>query len=198
MRCLLIIILAVVCAISPMVKETYAKEPLINMNVYEAEARDVLFALADMGEVNILIDDSVQGTVTVQLKNVSFATALDLVTKVNGLTYHREGNIIVVADARVWADTFGQIHFFRINYADAAVIAQELLLLFPQKEQLQNSTRTTQNQGEFIEIDDAGINNRNFKERVARGTVTATGNSASVTTNIKNTDNIRLDRKSVV
>jgi type IV pilus assembly protein PilQ len=170
-----------------------AQEALIKMSVYEAQTRDVLFALAEMGNVNILIDDSVKGTVTVQLKDVSWEDALALVAKANGLTYHQQGNIIIVADARDWADTFGQIHFFRIDYADAATIAQELLLLFPQKEQQASSIRTTQNQGGFTsEIDGTGANNRSFGERLVSGTVTSASNSASVTTSVKNTDNIRF------
>lgn len=59
--------------------------PLVNMTVTNAEVRDVLTALASVGQVSIVADDSVTGKITIQLRQVSFETALTLVTKTKGL-----------------------------------------------------------------------------------------------------------------
>src|SRR3546814_9973688 len=53
----------------------------VNMNITNGEVRDVLSALAAVGGVSIVADDSVSGKITLQLNNIPFDTALDIVTR---------------------------------------------------------------------------------------------------------------------
>ena len=77
----------------------FAATPLVSMNVQQAEIRDVLTALSYIAHVSIIADDSVAGKVTVQLTNIPFETALDLITRTKNLSYRRFNDIIVVASA---------------------------------------------------------------------------------------------------
>ncbi|MBN1521053.1 MAG: secretin and TonB N-terminal domain-containing protein [Candidatus Aureabacteria bacterium] len=69
---------------------------LITISFRDAEIRDVLRALGDIGGVNIVVGKDVQGTVTVQLKDVGLEEALDAILTVNGYQYRKKGNIILV------------------------------------------------------------------------------------------------------
>ncbi|HWR43640.1 secretin and TonB N-terminal domain-containing protein [Sporomusa sp.] len=109
-----------------------AANPQVNMNVTNGEVRDVLTALATIGEVNVVVDDSVSGNITIQLKNIPFETALDLVTKTKGLTYQRIGDVIVVGDSQQLGRNFGSVHFFKLQYADPASTMEILSLAFPE------------------------------------------------------------------
>lgn len=92
-----------------------AANPLVNMNVTDGEVRDVLTALASIGRVNMVIDDSVSGTITIQLKNIPYDTALDLVCKTKGLTYHEVNGVLVVGAADQIGRGFGSVHIFKLK-----------------------------------------------------------------------------------
>src|SRR5690554_541269 len=67
------------------------------MNFKGADIRDVLQSIAELAGVNLVTDGSVQGNITVNLKNLSFNQALKLITQTQGLGYVWDGNTIVVA-----------------------------------------------------------------------------------------------------
>ncbi len=106
--------------------------PLVNMNVVNTEVRDVLTALASVGGVSIVADDSAAGKITIHLANVPFETALDLVTKTKGLVYQRMGHVIVVATPEKLSKGFGNVQIIKINYAKASEIKKTLALIIPE------------------------------------------------------------------
>ena len=110
-----------------------ASGALVNMNVTNAEVRDVLTALAGVGQVSIVADDSVTCRITIQLRDIPFETALELVTKTKGLVSQKVGNVIVVADGSKMGRSFGAIQIIKIKYAPAQDIIQTLSLLFDQE-----------------------------------------------------------------
>lgn len=109
-----------------------AAAPLVNMNVVNTEVRDVLTALASVGGVSIVADDSAAGKITIHLANVPFETALDLVTKTKGLVYQRMGHVIVVATPEKLSKGFGNVQIIKINYAKASEIKKTLALIIPE------------------------------------------------------------------
>ncbi|MDR7866301.1 MAG: secretin N-terminal domain-containing protein [Sporomusaceae bacterium] len=106
--------------------------PLVNMNVVNTEVRDVLTALASVGGVSIVADDSAAGKITIHLANVPFETALDLVTKTKGLVYQRMGHVIVVATPEKLSKGFGNVQIIKVNYAKASEIKKTLALIIPE------------------------------------------------------------------
>lgn len=103
----------------------------VNINVVNTDVRDVLTALASVGNVSIVVDDSVTGKITLQLNDVSFNTALDLVTKIKGLAYQKIGAVIVVATPERLSKNFGIIKVFKLNYAKADDIQKSLAAIVP-------------------------------------------------------------------
>lgn len=118
--------IAVVVLLMMFISISWAATPAVNMNVTDAEVRDVLTALAVIGGVNLVVDDSVSGRITLHLTNIPFETALDIVAKTKGLIYQNIGNVIVVGTAEQMNKGFGSIHIFKLHYARAADIVQLL------------------------------------------------------------------------
>ncbi|PAU75987.1 type IV pilus secretin PilQ [Halomonas salipaludis] len=71
----------------------------ITLNFQDIEVRSVLAIIADFTGLNLVASDSVTGNVTLNLEDVPWDQALDLVLKSHGLASRQEGNVIVVAPA---------------------------------------------------------------------------------------------------
>lgn len=69
----------------------------ITIDVVDADIRNVLRLFSDLAKINIVIDESVTGTVTVKLRNVPWDKALRVILRTKGLGIERTGNIMRVA-----------------------------------------------------------------------------------------------------
>ena len=69
----------------------------IDLDLKDADIHNILRLLADVGRVNIVTADDVQGNVTIRMKNVPWDQALDVVLQAKGLGMVRSGNLIRVA-----------------------------------------------------------------------------------------------------
>lgn len=69
----------------------------ITLNFQDIEVRSVLAIIADVTGLNLVASDGVQGRVTLNLEDVPWDQALDLVLESHGLSSRQEGNVIVVA-----------------------------------------------------------------------------------------------------
>ncbi|MEZ4324058.1 MAG: type IV pilus secretin PilQ [Polyangiales bacterium] len=69
----------------------------IDLDVLDADIHNILRLLAEVGGVNIIAADNVQGQITLRLLNVPWDQALDVVLQAKGLGMVRRGNLIRVA-----------------------------------------------------------------------------------------------------
>ncbi|MCF6336596.1 MAG: type IV pilus secretin PilQ [Gammaproteobacteria bacterium] len=72
----------------------------LSLNFQDIEVRAVLQLIADFTNLNMVTSDSVQGNLTLRLKNVPWDQALDLILKTKGLAMRKAGNVIMVAPAQ--------------------------------------------------------------------------------------------------
>ena len=106
----------------------------LTLNFQDIETRAVLQLLAETSGKNIVVSDTVQGNVTLRLRNVPWDQALDIVMTTKGLDMRQNGNVIIVAPAeeiaaRETADLEAQqaiseleplySEFLQVNYAKA-------------------------------------------------------------------------------
>ena len=71
----------------------------LTLNFQDIETRAVLQLLAETSGRNIVVSDTVQGNVTLRLRNVPWDQALDIVMTTKGLDMRQNGNVIMVAPA---------------------------------------------------------------------------------------------------
>nr|WP_262488902.1 type IV pilus secretin PilQ [Halomonas sp. ANAO-440] len=113
----------------------------ITLNFQDIEVRSVLAVIADFTGLNLVASDSVTGRVTLNLQDVPWDQALDLVLKSHGLASRQEGNVIVVApaselanierqeiEARAQVETLAPLvsEYVEVKYARAEDLAQLL------------------------------------------------------------------------
>lgn len=115
----------------------YSGEKL-SLNFQNIEVRAVLQLIADFTGMNVVASDSVQGNITLRLRNVPWDQALDIILKTRGLGMRQTGNVVLIAPntelaARDEAEMAAQqkvvelaplqTQFYQVNYARANDIA---------------------------------------------------------------------------
>lgn len=173
--------------------------PLVNINVTDGQVRDVLTALAGVGQVSIIVDDGVDGQsdagkgsggkdngagrITLQLADVPFDQALDLVTRAAGLAYQRQGDVIVVAPPERLSQGFGAIQVFKLQFAQAAELVKTLALTVPEAhvkvDSATNSLVVTGTAQRLAQVQDlVGKLDRAYPQVMLEAQVTAVNKSA--------------------
>ncbi|MFT7673647.1 MAG: type IV pilus assembly protein PilQ, partial [Gammaproteobacteria bacterium] len=113
----------------------------LSLNFQDIEVRSVLQLLADFTGLNLVVSDSVQGNLTLRLKNVPWDQAMDIILKTKGLAQRRSGNVILIAptdeitareklelESRKQVEELERLRteFVKVNYAKAEDMAELL------------------------------------------------------------------------
>ncbi len=69
----------------------------LSLNFQDIEVRSVLQLIADFTGINVVVSDTVGGSLTLRLKNVPWDQALDIILKTKGLAMRQSGNVMLVA-----------------------------------------------------------------------------------------------------
>jgi len=123
---------------SPFAEEKEYSGQRLTLNFQDIETRAVLQLLAETSGRNIVVSDTVQGNVTLRLRNVPWDQALDIVMTTKGLDMRENGSVIIVAPAeeiaaRETADLEARAalnelepmysEFLQVNYAKASSLS---------------------------------------------------------------------------
>ncbi|MDM1310866.1 type IV pilus secretin PilQ [Acinetobacter indicus] len=130
----------------------------ISLDFQDIEVRRVLQLLADFIGINMVAADTVQGNITLRLKDVPWDQALDIILKTKNLDKRRNGNVIWIApvaelikaeeeEAKAIAQSVKlaplQTEYIQLNYAKAADIEK----LITQNKGASNSSGSGSNDG---------------------------------------------------
>ncbi|HHX26217.1 MAG TPA: hypothetical protein GX721_06065 [Firmicutes bacterium] len=130
----------------------------VTIELKGADVRDVLKILAELGNVNIVSDPSVRGEISLSLKEVPIADAVELVTRATGLAYRHVGNTLVVGLPDRFKSGFDHIEtrIFKLDYASPEDMKDALKLVIPpDKIQLDSRTNSVIVTGVSVELDEA-------------------------------------------
>ncbi|MEQ1573042.1 MAG: type IV pilus secretin PilQ [Vicinamibacterales bacterium] len=97
----------------------------VSLDFQGADLRAVLRTFAEISSLNVVIDQTIQGTVDVSLRDVPWDQALDIILRANKLGYAVDGNIVRVVPLTVLADEEAQ----RVKLADAQALSGDLQIL---------------------------------------------------------------------
>ena len=113
----------------------------LSLNFQNIDVRAVLQLIADFTGLNLVTSDTVQGNITLRLKNVPWDQAMDIILKTKGLSKRQTGNVILVAPTEEIAareklelESQKQIEelaplrseYIQVNYAKATDLAELL------------------------------------------------------------------------
>ena len=118
----------------------------LSINFQNIDVRSVLAVIADFTGINFVTSDSVQGEITINLKDVPWDQALDVIMRTKGLAKRENGNVIWIAPAAEIARVEEEelkanavvaeltplaSEIIQINYAKAADIADVIKSVEP-------------------------------------------------------------------
>ncbi|WP_420002342.1 type IV pilus secretin PilQ [Acinetobacter sp. LF10] len=141
---------------SPKAKAQVYTGNKISLDFQDIEVRRVLQLLADFTSINMVAADTVQGNITLRLKDVPWDQALDIVLKTKNLDKRRNGNVIWIApvselikseeeEAKAIAQSIKlapiQTEYIKLSYAKAADILK--LIEDSRDNKAASSNRTT-------------------------------------------------------
>ena len=69
----------------------------LSLNFQNVEVRAVLQVIADFTGLNIITSDTVQGNLTLRLKDIPWDQALDIILQTKGLDMRKNGNVVLIA-----------------------------------------------------------------------------------------------------
>jgi type IV pilus assembly protein PilQ len=154
----------------------------LSLNFQDIEVRSVLQLIADFTGINVVVSDTVGGSLTLRLKNVPWDQALDIILKTKGLAMRQTGNVMLIAPSEEIAareklelESQKQIEeleplyseFMQINYAKADVIAT--LLKNPETSLLsERGTVTTDERTNTLLVQDTASKLVEIRKLVAR------------------------------
>ncbi|HEY0788234.1 MAG TPA: AMIN domain-containing protein, partial [Thermoanaerobaculia bacterium] len=131
----------------------------IDLELTQADIRDVLRTFAELTGLNIAIDPNVSGQVTVSFDDVPWDQALDLILRQNNLTYVLDGNVMRVGTIERLAAEQAQTRRLeeeerlnvplttvikRLSYAKADTVSGLLAGLISARGKIITDTRTNQ------------------------------------------------------
>lgn len=117
--------------------------PLFTMEFRDAELKDVLRAIGQMNNLNIIMTDEVSGKITLSFQKVPLMDAIEAILKIHRLVYYRDGPII-----RVMKSPFPEgeenlvTRVIRVNYVNVQEASVALKSLLSQKGKIAVDTRT--------------------------------------------------------
>ncbi|HIE32991.1 MAG TPA: type IV pilus secretin PilQ [Thermodesulfobacteriaceae bacterium] len=145
----------------PLTRGQYNGTP-ISVDFQNADIHAVLRLLAKIGGFNVVVSDSVKGTITLKLENVPWDQVLDMVLSTKGLGMIRMGNIVRIApldelysQARKIADILreqareeeqGPLEtvYLQVNYSKAENISKQIEKILSPRGEVTYEERTNQ------------------------------------------------------
>jgi type II secretory pathway component GspD/PulD (secretin) len=101
----------------------------VSLHMRDADIRDVLHMLAMQGGLNMIVDQNVKGTVTVDLENLSVNKAFEYLFAIGDLSYSQDGQSVIIATKTDATAKNLNAHMFKtipVKYKAAQTVADQL------------------------------------------------------------------------
>ena len=99
----------------------FANPQSYNFNFLDEDIRVVLGTLARISDTDMVIDEAIKGNITITLRDVTFDSALDMITSAKGLSYRKVGKAIIIEPADL-----GMTEVFKLQYTRGVDIKKTL------------------------------------------------------------------------
>lgn len=109
---------------------TIASAEAVSLEFRSADVRSVFTQLAELGGIGLVMDESVQGRVTISLTETDPWEAAELVALTRGLSVSRRGNTLVVTTHRAGGRGLYDVHVFPLEYAELESVAEAVEMAF--------------------------------------------------------------------
>ncbi len=98
----------------------------MTLSVHEADLRSTIMLVAKAGGLNVSIDDSVKGTISVSVTDVEPTKVLEIITKTKNLQLVEEAGVFIVTGEHY--DSLMQTYVFPIRYGNAEELRKAVVM----------------------------------------------------------------------
>lgn len=115
----------------------------MTLSVHEADLRATIMLVAKTGGLNVSVDDSVKGTISITLTNVEPRRILDIIARTKSLQLLNEAGVFIFTASSV---EVMQSYVFPIRYGNADTLKEAVIMsLDPDTERLASQTTRIRN-----------------------------------------------------
>ena len=115
----------------------------MTLSVHDADLRSTIMLVAKTGGLNVSIDDSVKGKISISLANVEPLKILEIISKTRSLQLINEAGIYILTASSV---EVMQSYVFPIKFGDAEILKEVVIMsLDPDTEKLPKQTTRIKN-----------------------------------------------------
>ena len=111
--------------------QTNASAAGLTLDFQDLELKAALQSLARLGHQELLLDDSVQGKITLHLENTDFQTALNSIATAKGLSYRTQNQLLIISSRTQLQKNDLPLHTLPLDYLNALEAAELLKNIFP-------------------------------------------------------------------
>lgn len=118
------------------------EDKTIDLYLEDVKIRDVLNTLLQLVNKNSIIHESVEGTISLKLSQVTFYEAMDLITRISNLAYHQERDTFIIGPREIIDASFQvrKQQLYTLENMEVAQVKSILEPLFPQLSIHEDST----------------------------------------------------------
>ncbi|MCK9223539.1 MAG: hypothetical protein M0R46_04135 [Candidatus Muirbacterium halophilum] len=130
-------ILGVILLIALMSVSSFAKSEYVTLRVIDRDIKTLLKGIAMTAGINLITEKSVAGKITLELEDVYYEKALELIAKTNGYTIRKEDNTYIIGEPTKLSDGFdvGFNKTYKLENAKGQDVAQILQNIFKKKDE---------------------------------------------------------------
>lgn len=139
----------------------------MSLNVQNGDVGELLRSVARMAGLNLILDESVNGQVSLKLENEEPADIVEKVAKARGLAITKDGSTWIVTAPANLAKGFATVHVIPVQYAPLEDMKQAAILYFasqenikPQEAKAASGSQKKQNEGAVENAKKAKAENR--------------------------------------
>ena len=115
----------------------------MTLSVHDADLRSTIMLVAKTGGLNVSIDDSVKGKISIALTNIEPLKVLEIISRTKSLQLLNEAGVYIVTASSVEAM---QSYVFPIKFGNAEILKEAVIMsLDPDTEKLPHSTTRIKN-----------------------------------------------------
>ncbi len=100
----------------------------VSLHVSDADVRAVLTSVAELGEVGLVLDESVQGVITIHFDDVEPETAFELIAAAADLSLGETGGITIITASRTGVQGLYRPYVFPVRYVDLDTVCRAVSL----------------------------------------------------------------------
>ena len=115
----------------------------MSLNVQNGDVGELLRSVARMAGLNLILDESVKGQVSLKLENENPEDIVERVAKARGLAITKEGKTWIVAAPHNLAQGFTEVHVIPVQYAPLEDMHKAALLYFASQDNTKQKNSKT-------------------------------------------------------